>query len=74
MLSYVWMARNHFKTLLKDNLHVSFIVRWIALQDPTRSEMSRVMEEQKLNVGHGFAWSFYFGYLRLIIPGNIFVL
>lgn len=57
-----------------DNLHVFYIVRWIALQDPTRSEMSRVMEEQKLNVGHGFAWSYYFGYLRLIIPGNIFVL
>ena len=41
----------------------------LTLQEPTRSEMARVLEEQKLNVGHGLAWSFYFGYLRLIIPG-----
>lgn len=47
----------------------STIAHLLRLSDPTRSEMSRVMEEQKLNVGHGFAWSYYFGYLRLIIPG-----
>lgn len=47
----------------------SMIAHLLRLTDPTRSEMSRVMEEQKLNVGHGFAWSYYFGYLRLIIPG-----
>lgn len=48
---------------------ISMIAHLLRLTDPTRSEMSRVMEEQKLNVGHGLAWSFYFGYLRLIIPG-----
>lgn len=48
---------------------ISMIAHLLRLTDPTRSEMSRVMEEQKLNVGHGLAWSYYFGYLRLIIPG-----
>ena len=44
-------------------------IKKLTLQEPTRSEMARVLEEQQLNVGHGLAWSFYFGYLRLIIPG-----
>jgi len=48
---------------------IALFARLLRLNEPTRSEMARVLEEQKLNVGHGLAWSFYFGYLRLIIPG-----
>lgn len=40
----------------------------LGLKEPTRVEMSYYLEKNKLNVGHGLAWSYYFGYLKLILP------
>nr|XP_033783115.1 stimulator of interferon genes protein [Geotrypetes seraphini] len=38
------------------------------LQQPTMVEVSEICEKQKLNVAHGLAWSFYLGYLKLVLP------
>lgn len=42
----------------------------LGLQSLTPAEVSAVCEEKKLNVAHGLAWSYYIGYLRLILPGS----
>ncbi|XP_020023516.1 stimulator of interferon genes protein isoform X2 [Castor canadensis] len=39
------------------------------LQGLTRAEVSAVCEKNNFNVAHGLAWSYYIGYLRLILPG-----
>ncbi|XP_048459911.1 stimulator of interferon genes protein isoform X2 [Rhincodon typus] len=36
--------------------------------DPTPAEISEICEESKFNVAHGLAWSYYIGYLKLILP------
>uniref|UniRef100_UPI00398E785A stimulator of interferon genes protein isoform X2 n=1 Tax=Pristiophorus japonicus TaxID=55135 RepID=UPI00398E785A len=36
--------------------------------DPTPAEISEICEENKLNVAHGLAWSYYVGYLKLVLP------
>ncbi|KAF6083333.1 hypothetical protein HJG60_019081 [Phyllostomus discolor] len=38
------------------------------LQCLAPAEVSAVCEQRKLNVAHGLAWSFYIGYLKLILP------
>ncbi|KAK2849474.1 hypothetical protein Q5P01_009308 [Channa striata] len=35
---------------------------------PSEVEVSDICEERKMNVAHGLAWSFYLGYLRLVLP------
>ncbi|XP_055980553.1 stimulator of interferon genes protein [Sorex fumeus] len=41
----------------------------LRIQDLSPAEISKVSEERKFNVAHGLAWSYYIGYLRLILPG-----
>ncbi|XP_008046376.1 stimulator of interferon genes protein [Carlito syrichta] len=41
----------------------------LELQDLTPAEVSTVCEKGNFNVAHGLAWSYYIGYLRLILPG-----
>ncbi|XP_012501803.1 PREDICTED: stimulator of interferon genes protein isoform X2 [Propithecus coquereli] len=41
----------------------------LGLQRLAPAEVSAICEERKLNVAHGLAWSYYIGYLRLILPG-----
>ncbi|XP_021557627.1 stimulator of interferon genes protein [Neomonachus schauinslandi] len=41
----------------------------LGLQAPAPAEVSAVCEERNFNVAHGLAWSYYIGYLRLILPG-----
>lgn len=41
----------------------------LGLQSLAPAEVSAVCEEKKFNVAHGLAWSYYIGYLRLILPG-----
>ncbi|XP_072923672.1 stimulator of interferon genes protein isoform X2 [Hemitrygon akajei] len=36
--------------------------------DHTAAEISTISEKNKLNVAHGLAWSYYIGYLKLILP------
>ncbi|MED6255826.1 hypothetical protein ATANTOWER_015554, partial [Ataeniobius toweri] len=35
---------------------------------PSEVEVSDICEERKMNVAHGLAWSFYLGYLQLVLP------
>ncbi|XP_037316689.1 stimulator of interferon genes protein [Pungitius pungitius] len=35
---------------------------------PSEVEVSEMCEGRKMNVAHGLAWSFYLGYLRLVLP------
>ncbi|XP_006086577.1 stimulator of interferon genes protein [Myotis lucifugus] len=39
------------------------------LQGLAPAEISTVCEQRNFNVAHGLAWSFYIGYLRLVLPG-----
>lgn len=36
------------------------------------AEVSAVCEKRNFNVAHGLAWSYFIGYLRLILPGEPF--
>ncbi|XP_043559630.1 stimulator of interferon genes protein isoform X2 [Chiloscyllium plagiosum] len=36
--------------------------------DLTPAEISEICEKSKFNVAHGLAWSYYVGYLKLILP------
>nr|XP_012604520.1 stimulator of interferon genes protein isoform X1 [Microcebus murinus]XP_012604521.1 stimulator of interferon genes protein isoform X1 [Microcebus murinus]XP_020137717.1 stimulator of interferon genes protein isoform X1 [Microcebus murinus] len=38
-------------------------------QKPAPAEVSAICEKKNFNVAHGLAWSYYIGYLRLILPG-----
>ncbi|KAM6924001.1 stimulator of interferon genes protein [Xenentodon cancila] len=35
---------------------------------PSEVEVSEICEKRKMNVAHGLAWSFYLGYLQLVLP------
>ncbi|XP_072252591.1 stimulator of interferon genes protein isoform X2 [Leuresthes tenuis] len=35
---------------------------------PSEVEVSEICESRKMNVAHGLAWSFYLGYLKLVLP------
>ncbi|MEQ2285896.1 hypothetical protein AMECASPLE_036595 [Ameca splendens] len=37
---------------------------------PSEVEVSDICEERKMNVAHGLAWSFYLGYLQLVLPSQ----
>ncbi|KAM6224549.1 LOW QUALITY PROTEIN: stimulator of interferon genes protein [Rhynchocyon petersi] len=41
----------------------------LSLQGLTPAEVSAICEKGNFNVAHGLAWSYYIGYLRLILPG-----
>ncbi|KAM6148478.1 stimulator of interferon genes protein [Erethizon dorsatum] len=41
----------------------------LGLQGLAPAEISAVCEKGNFNVAHGLAWSYYIGYLRLILPG-----
>ncbi|XP_074865782.1 stimulator of interferon genes protein isoform X2 [Carettochelys insculpta] len=38
------------------------------LQGPSAVEMSEICEKNNRNVAHGLAWSYYVGYLKLVLP------
>ncbi|XP_058917294.1 stimulator of interferon genes protein isoform X3 [Kogia breviceps] len=41
----------------------------LGLQGLAPAEISAICEKRNFNVAHGLAWSYYIGYLRLILPG-----
>ncbi|XP_003477199.1 stimulator of interferon genes protein [Cavia porcellus] len=41
----------------------------LGLQPLAPAEISAICEKQNFNVAHGLAWSYYVGYLKLILPG-----
>ncbi|XP_072292253.1 stimulator of interferon genes protein [Eucyclogobius newberryi] len=42
--------------------------RSLGLTAPSEVELSDICETRRMNVAHGLAWSFYLGYLRLVLP------
>ncbi|CAM4617152.1 unnamed protein product [Leuciscus chuanchicus] len=44
------------------------LINSLGLLGPTPVEISEICEAKKMNVAHGLAWSFYIGYLKLILP------
>ncbi|KAM4732500.1 stimulator of interferon genes protein [Anableps anableps] len=40
----------------------------LGILGPTKVEVSDICEERKMNVAHGLAWSFFLGYLHLVLP------
>ncbi|XP_035194428.1 stimulator of interferon genes protein isoform X2 [Oxyura jamaicensis] len=40
----------------------------LGLQKPSAAEISEMTERSKQNVAHGLAWSYYVGYLKIILP------
>ncbi|XP_060110027.1 stimulator of interferon genes protein [Heteronotia binoei] len=38
------------------------------LQNPSAAELSEICERNNLNVAYGLAWSYYIGYLKIILP------
>lgn len=47
---------------------MSLAVSVVGVQGPSEVEVSDICERRKMNVAHGLAWSFYLGYLRLVLP------
>lgn len=44
------------------------LLKSIGVLGPSEVELSDICEGRKMNVAHGLAWSFYLGYLRLVLP------
>uniref|UniRef100_A0A8C6S5M1 Stimulator of interferon genes protein n=1 Tax=Neogobius melanostomus TaxID=47308 RepID=A0A8C6S5M1_9GOBI len=42
--------------------------RSVGMLGPSEVELSDICESRKMNVAHGLAWSFYLGYLKLVLP------
>ncbi|KFP78047.1 Stimulator of interferon genes protein, partial [Apaloderma vittatum] len=40
----------------------------LGLHKPSAVEMSEMSERSKQNVAHGLAWSYYIGYLKIVLP------
>ncbi|XP_066833201.1 stimulator of interferon genes protein isoform X2 [Anser cygnoides] len=40
----------------------------LGLQKPSAAEISEMTERSKQNVAHGLAWSYYVGYLKIVLP------
>ncbi|XP_070580239.1 stimulator of interferon genes protein 3-like isoform X1 [Ptychodera flava] len=51
------------------NIAVACLVNvFFSLKTPSEVEISELSEKDNLNVAHGLAWSYYFGYLKIILP------
>ncbi|XP_017564639.1 stimulator of interferon genes protein [Pygocentrus nattereri] len=44
------------------------LLKTLGVLGPAPVEISEVCESRKMNVAHGLAWSFYVGYLKLVLP------
>ncbi|XP_005599422.1 stimulator of interferon genes protein isoform X2 [Equus przewalskii] len=60
-LSFIWML-----ALLGLSQALNIL---LGFQGLAPAEVSVICEENNFNVAHGLAWSYYTGYLRLILPG-----
>ncbi|XP_062250164.1 stimulator of interferon genes protein isoform X2 [Platichthys flesus] len=52
--------------ILASALHALF--KSLGFLGPSEVEVSDICEGRKMNVAHGLAWSFYLGYLQLVLP------
>ncbi|KAL7868354.1 hypothetical protein SRHO_G00097380 [Serrasalmus rhombeus] len=44
------------------------LLKTLGVLGPAPVEISEICESRKMNVAHGLAWSFYVGYLKLVLP------
>ncbi|KAM4555458.1 stimulator of interferon genes protein [Odontesthes bonariensis] len=44
------------------------VLKRLGILGPSEVEVSEICESRKMNVAHGLAWSFYLGYLQLVLP------
>ncbi|XP_041845558.1 stimulator of interferon genes protein [Melanotaenia boesemani] len=44
------------------------LLKSLGILGPSEVEVSDICEGRKMNVAHGLAWSFYLGYLQLVLP------
>uniref|UniRef100_A0A8C6K9S5 Stimulator of interferon genes protein n=1 Tax=Nothobranchius furzeri TaxID=105023 RepID=A0A8C6K9S5_NOTFU len=44
------------------------LLKSLGVMGPSEVEVSGICEGRKMNVAHGLAWSFYLGYLQLVLP------
>ncbi|CAG5992801.1 stimulator of interferon genes protein [Menidia menidia] len=44
------------------------VLKSLGIQGLSEAEVSDICESRKMNVAHGLAWSFYLGYLQLLLP------
>ncbi|XP_070580238.1 stimulator of interferon genes protein 2-like [Ptychodera flava] len=60
---------SRYGDLILANMAVACLVNvFFSLKTPSHVEISEFSEKDHLNVAHGLAWSFYFGYLKIILP------
>ncbi|XP_077979809.1 stimulator of interferon genes protein 2-like [Glandiceps talaboti] len=58
-----------YRDLMLVNMAVACLTNvFLSLKTPSDVEISEFSEQDHLNVAHGLAWSFYFGYLNIILP------
>ncbi|KAG9346688.1 hypothetical protein JZ751_007000 [Albula glossodonta] len=50
------------------NCGFSLLLKACGVLGPAPVEIQQICEQQKMNVAHGLAWSFYTGYLKLVLP------
>jgi len=58
----------HIKMFLVSIIFVPLFSYVTGLRSSTGSEISEKIESESKNVADGLAWSYYFGYLKLILP------
>ncbi|XP_070692938.1 stimulator of interferon genes protein [Pempheris klunzingeri] len=60
--------KEHFQILLPLASVLYALFKALGVLGPSEVEVSDICEGRKMNVAHGLAWSFYVGYLRLVLP------
>ncbi|XP_071388906.1 stimulator of interferon genes protein-like [Centroberyx affinis] len=62
------LEKSHCWTLLLLASALYPLFKALGVLGPSEVEVSDICERRKMNVAHGLAWSFYLGYLRLVLP------
>ena len=58
----------HLQIILTGMVFTPLISFLLDLRSPTAAEKSQLNEAESNNVADGLAWSYYFGYLKLVLP------
>ncbi|XP_069055402.1 stimulator of interferon genes protein isoform X1 [Pleurodeles waltl] len=71
-LVFLALSYERFQTKLIRDILIASICNLLHIatgfQTPTKMYISKICEKNKLNVAHGLAWSYYIGYLKIILP------
>lgn len=67
-LSHTHLHHSDQWTLLFLTSALYTVFRSAGVLGPCEVEVSDICEGRKMNVAHGLAWSFYLGYLKLVLP------